>query len=102
MFDGKSHRVSKFILNANLIDRPDFGIWRKSNFSIPMPGVPGNFKITPETDLETLHDWLGPASGPIINSSEQNSIRPTKIYAYPHMLLEFTQVTKRLCRIFIL
>jgi len=95
MFDSKSNRAIKFILNTNLIDRPDFGIWRKCNFTI---SVSKDTVITPNMDLSEIEELLGPATGPIINSSDEVSTRATKIYAYPNMLLEFTQVTKRLCR----
>merc|ERR1719219_3002294 len=95
MFDGKTNRAIKFILNTNLVDRPDFGVWRKCNFSITFSK---DIKVTPNMDLSSIEALMGPATGPIINSSDEISARATKIYAYPNILLEFTQVTKRLCR----
>lgn len=103
LFDGFTHKISKFILHSNKLGHPDFNRWCKCNFSIILANDPHSNQsvITAQSKWKDIVEYLGPCPGPPImyrsshgqiqNVNKENGDgkeESIKIYAFPSVLFE--------------
>ncbi|GBG83063.1 hypothetical protein CBR_g36680 [Chara braunii] len=108
LFDGRTHRIKKFVLHSNYPGHPDFNMYIKCNFSIDCPAgmavrrndhrlteatrssADGSRRITVDTKWEEIQSILGDGGRAAIQTrgSIDNPFGPTRVYGYRNVVFE--------------
>ncbi|GAA0144074.1 hypothetical protein LIER_04608 [Lithospermum erythrorhizon] len=99
LFDGKTHKIKKFVLHTNYPGHSDFNSYMKCNFVIYTSEGDRLFHqdmstskhtITPDTKWDQVKEMLGDSGRAAIQTqgSASNPFGSTFVYGYPHIALE--------------
>ncbi|XP_042519440.1 PHAF1 protein At3g51130-like isoform X2 [Macadamia integrifolia] len=98
LFDGKTHKIKKFVLHTNFPGHADFNSYVKCNFIIYSSNVGAHFEegnaskncITPSTKWEQVKEILGDCGRAAIQTqgSINNPFGSTFVYGYQNVAFE--------------